>query len=142
VEHVDPPIVDEAEYLQELRRAVRDAWRDGSELVRQHAELASQEAADRSAGIAGDAAVLVAGVLCLHAAVLALLTAVGFGLYRAGAAPWAASLAVALLTAALGAAALFWAKRRFLRRLRQPSETLLALRETGVWVEEMLGGTR
>jgi hypothetical protein len=138
----DPLLVHESDHLHELRAAVSDAWCEAAELVRQHAALASREAADRTAGLPTDAAVLVAGVVCLHAAALALLAAAGLGLYAAGVAPWLASLAVALVTGAAGGGAMLMAKRRFLNRVRPPSETLLAVRETSRWVESMLRGTR
>jgi hypothetical protein len=134
--------VDDSEHLRELRAAAREAWRDGSELLRLHAELASREMADRTSGVGVDAGAVMAGVVCLHVALLGLLAAAALGLYEAGMAPWLATLSIALLTAAIGGAAIVWAKRRFRRRLSPPSETLLALRETGGWVEALLGGAR
>jgi hypothetical protein len=132
----------EPEPLHELRAAVGDAWREGAELVRQHAELASREAADRTAGIGVDAAFLVSGLLCLQAALIGMLAAAAFGLYQAGVAPWLASLSPALTLAIVGGAVALWARRRLQRRVVSPSETLLALRETGVWLASLLGGAR
>jgi Putative Actinobacterial Holin-X, holin superfamily III len=125
-----------------LRDAVSDAWQEASLLFSQHAALASQEAAERTAGLSADMAGFVGGVVLLHAGTLALAAAAGFGLHAAGLAPWLASTIVAVVLAAMGACAVVWAKKRLSRRTTPRSETIVALGESVEWFGGLLRGER
>lgn len=125
-----------------LRDVVGDVWLDSSRLVQQHLELASQEVAERTAGLGVDLAASLGATALLHAGVLALLASAGFGLHAAGLAPWLALLIVSAAAMLVGLGLALWARARLTRRATSQSETLLALGETGTWIASSLRGDR
>lgn len=123
-----------------LRHVLSDVWRDASLLMRQHAELAADEASQRAAGIGTDLALSVAAVALLHGGVLAILASLALALHAAGIAAWLAVLLVALLAIVCGGGFALWAKRRLAARVSPESETLMALGETSDWIADALRG--
>jgi len=121
-----------------LGGALRDVWHDTSRLLGQHAEVAAEELSERATGVALDAVLLVGGVVVLHAAALTVLAAAAFALYDAGLAPWLATLSVAAAALASGAGLLLWGRRRLRRRTSGPSDTWLALKESGEWLTSLI----
>jgi hypothetical protein len=125
-----------------LRDVVSDVWLDSSRLAQQHLELASQEVAERTAGLSVDLAASLGATALLHGSVLALLASAGFGLHAAGFSPWLATLIVAVGAMAIGFGMALWARARLARRTTSHSETLLALGETSDWIAASLRGDR
>lgn len=125
-----------------LGAAVTGAWNEARRLVAEHVRLASREAAARTSGVGLDVGLLVIAALLLHIALLAVFVTVGLALHEAGATPWLAALAVAVLAVSGAAAAGVAGRQRLLRRTRATSPTLMALRDTRAWLQSTVRSRR
>jgi hypothetical protein len=112
-----------------LGQLVSDASKDLSTIVRSEVALAKAEVKrDVTAGVAGAAMFLVAGVFAFLALIL-LLIAAAYGLVAAGLSAWLAFLIVAGVLLVLGVLLALFGKSR-LGKIKPPERTIRTTKET------------
>jgi hypothetical protein len=112
-----------------LGQLVADASKDLSTIVRSEVALAKAEVKrDVTAGVAGAAMFVVAGVFAFLALIL-LLIAAAYGLVAAGLSPWLAFLIVAGVLLLVGGLLVLLGKAR-LGKIKPPERTIRTTKDT------------
>ncbi|MDQ3654697.1 MAG: phage holin family protein [Chloroflexota bacterium] len=109
-----------------------------STLVRQELRQAGTEIGQRATGIGKDVGLLAAGAVIVHAAFLALVTAIILGLIDLGLDWWLATLIVALVLAGIGYAVISRARSAIKHADILPHHTMDNLKEDQEWAKEQI----
>jgi uncharacterized membrane protein YqjE len=114
---------------------VRELSQHLGELVRAEVQLARTEINDRFGHVRQDAAMLVAGAVLLHLALVAVCAAAVLALAQTGLESWLAALIVAVALALVGGALVAARLAAMKRRVAARSATVESLKETAQWLK-------
>ena len=118
-----------------LGELFQELSQDTSALIRQEMALARTEMSDRIAAFGRDAAMMGAGGVLIHVALLAATAAFIMGLVQLGVQGWLSALIVAVVYAIGGGVVIMSARAAMKRRSLTPVETVDSLKETAQWLK-------
>jgi hypothetical protein len=117
---------------------VGDLTRQMGTLVRQEIDLARTEMTSRARAAGRDAALVGAGGVLLHAALLTAIATVVLLLVEVGLSPWLAALLVGIVVAAVGAALLARGRSGLQKAELAPKRTVETLKDDAEWAKERI----
>ncbi len=118
-----------------LGELFQELSQDTSTLIRHEIALARVEMTDRVSALARDAALIAAGGVLGHAALLAAAAALIMGLVQLGLQGWLSALIVAAILAVAGGVMAASGRAALKRRTLTPVETLDSIKETAQWLK-------
>lgn len=118
-----------------LGELFQELSQDTSTLIRQEAALARAEITERASAFARDSALIAAGVVLAHVALLAATAAFIMGLVQLGLQGWLSALIVAAVFAVTGGVLAASGRAALKRRTVTPVETVDSLKETAQWLK-------
>ena len=118
-----------------LGELFQELSQDTSVLIRQEMALARTEMSERVSAFARDAAMIGAGGVLLHVALLAVTAASILGLVQLGLQGWLAALIVAAVFGIVGGVIIASGRAAMKRRTLTPVETVDSLKETAQWLK-------
>jgi hypothetical protein len=118
-----------------LGELFQELSQDTSALIRQEMALARTEMSDRISAFGRDAAMMGAGGVLIHVALLAATAAFIMGLVQLGVQGWLSALIVAVVYAIGGGVVIMSARAAMKRRSLTPVETVDSLKETAQWLK-------
>jgi hypothetical protein len=118
-----------------LGELFQELSQDTSALIRQEMALARTEMADRLSAFGRDAAMMGAGGVLIHVALLAATAAFIMGLVQLGVDGWLSALIVAVVYAVAGGVVIMSGRAAMKRRSLTPVETVDSLKETAQWLK-------
>jgi Putative Actinobacterial Holin-X, holin superfamily III len=118
-----------------LGELFQELSQDTSALIRQEMALARTEMSDRISAFGRDAAMMGAGGVLIHVALLAATAAFIMGLVQLGVQGWLSALIVAVVYAIGGGVVIMSARAAMKRRSLAPVETVDSLKETAQWLK-------
>jgi hypothetical protein len=118
-----------------LGELFQELSQDTSTLIRHEIALARVEMTERASAFARDAALIAAGAVLGHVALLAATAAFIMGLVQLGLQGWLAALIVAAVFAVAGGVMGASGRAALKRRTLTPVETVDSLKETAQWLK-------
>jgi hypothetical protein len=118
-----------------LGELFQELSQDTSALIRQEMALARVEMTDRATAFARDSALIAAGAVLAHVALLALTAACILGLVQLGLQGWLSALIVAAIFAVGGGVMAASGRAALKRRSLTPVETVDSIKETAQWLK-------
>jgi hypothetical protein len=118
-----------------LGELFQELSQDTSALIRQEMALARVEMTDRATAFARDSALIVAGAVLAHVALLAATAACILGLVQLGVQGWLSALIVAVIFAVGGGVMAASGRAALKRRSLTPVETVDSIKETAQWLK-------
>lgn len=118
-----------------LGELFQELSQDTSTLIRQEVALARAEITERASAFARDSALIAAGVVLAHVALLAATAAFIMGLVQLGLQGWLSALIVAAVFAVTGGVLAASGRAALKRRTVTPVETVDSLKETAQWLK-------
>ena len=118
-----------------LGELFQELSQDTSTLIRQEIALARVEMTHRASAFARDSALIAAGAILGHVALLAATAAFIMGLVQLGLQGWLSALIVAAIFAVAGGVMAASGRAALKRRTLTPVETVDSLKETAQWLK-------
>jgi len=118
-----------------LGELFQELSQDTSALIRQEMALARVEMTDRATAFARDSALIAAGAVLAHVALLAATAACILGLVQLGVQGWLSALIVAAIFAVGGGVMAASGRAALKRRSLTPVETVDSIKETAQWLK-------
>jgi hypothetical protein len=118
-----------------LGELFQELSQDTSTLIRQEVALARVEMTERASAFARDSALIAAGGVLAHVALLAATAAFIMGLVQLGLQGWLSALIVAAVFAVTGGVLAASGRAALKRRTVAPVETVDSIKETAQWLK-------